>query len=426
MKTGYPSSFGASATRRDPTTQELSTGLACGPFDKALLDELFYRDSTMYQEMVGFIAASGLTPSDTDLLQLTKGSQSGKINYGVNTGTTNAWAANLSPTPPALAIGMQVRILATATAPTGAVTLNLNGSGAYPVRWGDGSVIAAGDIAAGEVVTLTWTGSYWALPGLSPTQVFALTRRQFVVVQYTGQTLTDADVGRYFQADSSVYNVVTLPNPSTISDGWWIYLESTGTPTGYQTAYCTASGTYQFSLGQYFETTAYLLGGNERFLVWKTGGTYVMMPVTPGSTRELHAVGNVSSSYALSTTKTAGHDMGRQTNGDPTLFSMPATNSWYSNVPVTGRYEIRGQVYLQATGTNAFARVMLMNSLTPTDSNIIALNWFEFATSGGVRTVEVKANRVLRQGTIVALVMDGNVTNEVSARNNLDINFLGR
>lgn len=90
------------------------------------------------------------------LMQVPSAVQSGKWQYAVATGT-NTLRASLSPAPDALVDGLTFRI-ACPTANTDAVSLALNGFDACFVVRKDGSPLRAGDIAAGEVVNLTYKG----------------------------------------------------------------------------------------------------------------------------------------------------------------------------------------------------------------------------------------------------------------------------
>lgn len=71
MKAPFSSLWQPDGTlRRDPSTTELSGGIPCGPFDRTLYNELYYRDSQVYQELGNLITAAGLTPDDATLTQV--------------------------------------------------------------------------------------------------------------------------------------------------------------------------------------------------------------------------------------------------------------------------------------------------------------------------------------------------------------------
>ncbi|CUX59997.1 DUF2793 domain-containing protein [Agrobacterium tumefaciens] len=96
----------------------------------------------------------------TYIEKLALDAQSGKWNFAVAGGTANALTATLTPTPLSLVslVGAPIRLLIT-TANTGACTLNINGLGAVPIKLDNGSDPAAGDLPAGAIVQLVYTGT---------------------------------------------------------------------------------------------------------------------------------------------------------------------------------------------------------------------------------------------------------------------------
>ncbi|MFG1417158.1 hypothetical protein V5F38_05010 [Xanthobacter sp. V0B-10] len=88
------------------------------------------------------------------------------LNYAVAAGTPNAITVTLSPAiSVAPAAGLMLRLLI-ATANTGGVTLNA-GWGAAAVVTQKGAAVAAGDLQAGAIVTVIWTGTVWMLAGIA-------------------------------------------------------------------------------------------------------------------------------------------------------------------------------------------------------------------------------------------------------------------
>ncbi|WP_405104543.1 phage tail protein [Paenibacillus sp. FSL K6-1217] len=85
----------------------------------------------------------------------------GTLVYAVTTGTTAALAASITPAPVALSAGMRVSIKAH-LATTGAVTLNLNGLGAKPIKKPNSN---NPQFAQGGVYTLVYDGSAFILQG---------------------------------------------------------------------------------------------------------------------------------------------------------------------------------------------------------------------------------------------------------------------
>ncbi|MBB3809585.1 gp53-like domain-containing protein [Pseudochelatococcus contaminans] len=88
--------------------------------------------------------------------------QAGSWIYAAASGSANAITITLSPAPATLGAGMRVAFMA-AVANTGTVTLNVNGLGAVSMRDSNGSVLRAGDIAAGNLYPAVYDGTWWRL-----------------------------------------------------------------------------------------------------------------------------------------------------------------------------------------------------------------------------------------------------------------------
>lgn len=115
------------------------------------------------REIVDFLIKSGLVPADGN--QLASAVQAGKVNYVAAAGTANALTAVLSPAPTALTEGMVIRIKI-ATTNTGAMTLNV-GLGTHSIVSLLGAALIAGEMQAGTIRELVWTGTNWRLLSLS-------------------------------------------------------------------------------------------------------------------------------------------------------------------------------------------------------------------------------------------------------------------
>ena len=70
MKAGLSAAFANAASRRNPTTGEISGGFPCGPADIELFNEVVYRDTQIGIEITNVLTAAGITPDDGDLTQL--------------------------------------------------------------------------------------------------------------------------------------------------------------------------------------------------------------------------------------------------------------------------------------------------------------------------------------------------------------------
>lgn len=87
--------------------------------------------------------------------------QSGTWNYAAAGGTANVITVALSPVP-ARVPGLTVRFKAAADN-SGAVTLNVNGTGAAALIGTDGAALLAGDIRTNTIVEAVWDGSAWVM-----------------------------------------------------------------------------------------------------------------------------------------------------------------------------------------------------------------------------------------------------------------------
>lgn len=106
------------------------------------------------REIVAAIAAAGLTPTNSDLQQLTRAIRSGILEYYPDTGATNAPSISPSPVHIALVDGLHVRVKM-AHAPTGACTLSVNSLSAPIVRR-NGLALVGGEWAVNDVIDFVY------------------------------------------------------------------------------------------------------------------------------------------------------------------------------------------------------------------------------------------------------------------------------
>lgn len=117
------------------------------------------------REIVNFISDNGLAPpDDADLHQLSKGIQSGLVNFAVDSGVVNQMSVVLNPAVPALYRGLRIYILA-AVNNTGATLLSASGLPFKPVVRRDGSDLKANDIVAGSIQLYIYDGAKFQLFG---------------------------------------------------------------------------------------------------------------------------------------------------------------------------------------------------------------------------------------------------------------------
>ena len=107
------------------------------------------------RELVNLIAACGLTPDNADLCQLARSIQSGKVIYGVDTGSATAYAIALNPPLLAYTDGLAIWVLP-GNANTGPATFNVNGLGARNIVRRGGAPLSAGDMPQGYKSLLTY------------------------------------------------------------------------------------------------------------------------------------------------------------------------------------------------------------------------------------------------------------------------------
>jgi len=94
--------------------------------------------------------------------------QAGAFRFGEAAGNGDAWTVALDPPVGSLSPGLRLSLLAS-TDNEGPVTLNVDGTGARPLL-GAGGVLSAGDVLAGEVLSLVYDGTAFQLISGRPLQ----------------------------------------------------------------------------------------------------------------------------------------------------------------------------------------------------------------------------------------------------------------
>ena len=143
------------------------------------------------REIANLITDAGaLVPADTDLHQLGKSIQSGKINYGVDIGVVNAMVVPLIPVPDAYYGGMRVAVRAK-FAPTAATTLDA-GRGARSVVTSGGAPLQGSEWRIGDIITVVFDDatSHWQLPP-APGIAMLYAPRDYYVNATTGSDSND-------------------------------------------------------------------------------------------------------------------------------------------------------------------------------------------------------------------------------------------
>jgi hypothetical protein len=114
------------------------------------------------REIVNFITASGLTPTDADLLQLAKSVQSGHVNFGADQGTPNQIAITLNPAIAQYSVGLRI-IVKVAYANTTQAVVNVNAIGSVPLVHGDLSQLSGAELHAGQIIECVYDGANFQL-----------------------------------------------------------------------------------------------------------------------------------------------------------------------------------------------------------------------------------------------------------------------
>lgn len=217
------------------------------------------------REIVNFINVNSLTPTDADLLQLSKAVQAGLVNWGVDNGVVNQ--ISITPVVPISAYALGQRfVIKVKYGNTSQVTINVSGIGNVPLIHVDQSPMNAYELLAGQLIEVAYDGAH-------------------------------------FQAIGGVGNgavIMTGPHDLYVSD-------SIGSDTLYDGTSAAISGV----MGGPFKTiqkalatmTKYNLGG-WTFTIHVADGTYtntsaIIFPLPNGS-GYVHVVGNVSNPSAVS------------------------------------------------------------------------------------------------------------------------------
>jgi len=127
------------------------------------------------REIVNFVSVTGLTPSNSDLMQLAKAVQIGRVNYGIDVGAPNAIA--VTPVLPVAAYVPGLRMyIKVGNKNTSQVTVALAGLGAVPLLHSDLSPLLAYELGVGQLIEVCYDGTnFQMVGGGSPTQTVTMT-----------------------------------------------------------------------------------------------------------------------------------------------------------------------------------------------------------------------------------------------------------
>ena len=100
------------------------------------------------REIVNYITACALTPTDADLSQLAKSVQGGRVMFGIDSGAANILSISLVPVPDILTDGMLIRVRV-ANTNTGPSVLQVNAFGGKGIVHPDQSPMQPGELQVG-------------------------------------------------------------------------------------------------------------------------------------------------------------------------------------------------------------------------------------------------------------------------------------
>lgn len=185
--------------------------LVSGDLPLGTLVEAVY-DGTQFQ-IVGF----ALRPGVVTATQATENFRQSINQYAADSGSANAYVVAPSPAATAYTAGMVVRFKA-ANANTTASTVNVNGLGAKTIAKNGATALAAGDIAANEVVTVVYDGTNFQLAGRATSLGFTWNFTSSVqAIPAASSVLT---VAHSLGALPSKVRVVLVQNTASAQSGW--------------------------------------------------------------------------------------------------------------------------------------------------------------------------------------------------------------
>lgn len=134
------------------------------------------------REIHNYVNITGLTPTNTDLLQLAKAVQSGKVNYGLDVGAPNNIA--ITPVVPISAyVAGQRFIIKMGYGNTSQVTVNVNGLGPVPLVHVDQTPFLAYELLVGQLLEVAYDGTkFQAIAGASTTGTVLMSQPQNLFV----------------------------------------------------------------------------------------------------------------------------------------------------------------------------------------------------------------------------------------------------
>lgn len=227
--------------------------------------------------------------------------QSGSSSFAIDSGTTNAIVANLSPAPPALTDGMLLRVLM-ASGNNGPVTLTINGYGPFGVRGLAGLPLQGGELALGGRATFLWAAasSVWILlscqagalqvaPGLASSHATTI-----------GQLQSGYGLYAYDTGGANTYVASYTPAITAITDGMVLKFKAANANTGAATFNPNGLGAKPILGAAHSALQAgEIVAGGDVWLQWNSSigaGSWILIDSTggglqvPPATQTQHAI----------------------------------------------------------------------------------------------------------------------------------------
>jgi hypothetical protein len=352
------------------------------------------------------IAESQVTNLTTDLAAKASisGVQQDSYGYAVDTGSANAYAVSLTPTP-TLVAGSTGAFLAAHTN-TGASTLAVNGGSAIAIKKnGNSTALAAGDISANQIIRWVYDGTVFQIivPGSSGVTSLNSLTGALSIVAGTGITVTPsgsnitiassavaaaavltrqnynsgAAGGRAYTTiyqNTSSFPMLVVIGDSALSTNLVAKSDSSATPTTvvwsmrtFSTANVLGGGAFLVMPSHYYQVTGSTLSG------WNE---YTFTKGTPTSS------GNISGSRALGTVyqNTSGNPMFLQVSLSGTVANTSVidiiTDS--SATPTTTLY----RAGTASTTASGLAIIQPGDYYKVTCSGATIVTWVEVTVSG--------------------------------------------
>lgn len=172
------------------------------------------------------------------LMAMPQAIQSSKWITAVDTGTANAMVAALSPVPLSLVKGMAFSVQKIASANTGAVTLNLNATGALSVTRIDGTVFTGAELPASGMISFIYDGTKFQVVSILPsaaggplfdgtatgTNAYTISNLTPTAAALTNRMIIKASFANANSAATTInigfgVNAITYPNGVALSGG---------------------------------------------------------------------------------------------------------------------------------------------------------------------------------------------------------------